>query len=401
MTEEISEHRYRLLTHSYRQTIGAGGRRLLRCAFALSSLAPVGLWADVKKPQLDKNSPEGQYIELVALESDAAKKLALLEHFLAMFPKADAGITAWVYGELQDRYRRAGALEKALAAGEKALALDPDNLEAARVNWRIAESKHDAELTKKWLAETGRIADRMVKGSMPADPEVLQTAQEVVAFTRQTAVNADYEDYNRVLQIKDPAQRIAAAEELSKKSPRSPYLSELETVVFQGWKDLGDVDKALAAGEKILAHDEDRDAVVLFVAEVNFRRRKDPQRSIALANKFIARAATSSKPAEQSEADWNRQKNQNLMMAHYIIGGIYFQSQQWAAADKPLRAALAMAQDEQFRARLLYDLGWANYQMRNAIEAIRLYRLCAGISGPMQAEASKNVLYIKSEYGLP
>jgi tetratricopeptide (TPR) repeat protein len=364
-------------------------------------VAPVCLWADVKKLQIDKNSPEGQYIELVALEFDAAKKLALLEHFLAMFPKANAGVTAWVYGELQDRYRKAGALDKAMAAGEKALAFDPDNLEAARVNWRIAESKQDPELTKKWMAETARIAERMVKTSMPADPDVLQTAQEVVAFTRQTAINADYEDYNRVLQIKDAAQKIAAAEALSKKSPRSPYLNQLELVVFQAWKDLGDVDKAVAVAEKILTHDEDRDDVVLFVAEVNFRRRKDTQRTVALANKFIAHAPAAVKPADQSEADWNRARNQNLMMANYIVGGTYFQAQQWAAADKPLRAALAMVQDEQFRARLLYDLGWANYQMRNAIEAIRLYRLCAAIPGPMQADAQKNVLYIKSEYGLP
>jgi len=60
-------------------------------------------------------------MELVSLESDSAKKLVLMEQFLTLFPKSDPGITVWVYSELQDRYRRAGALDKALTAGERIL----------------------------------------------------------------------------------------------------------------------------------------------------------------------------------------------------------------------------------------------------------------------------------------
>src|SRR5437660_1551606 len=77
------------------------------------------LRAEFKRPQLDRNSPEGQFIELVMLETDGAKKTALLEQFLTMFPKVDPSVTAWVYGELQERYRRAGALDKAISTGEK------------------------------------------------------------------------------------------------------------------------------------------------------------------------------------------------------------------------------------------------------------------------------------------
>jgi tetratricopeptide (TPR) repeat protein len=340
-------------------------------------------------------------MELVGLESDPAKKLVLMEQFLTLFPKSDPGITVWIYSELQDRYRRAGALDKALTAGERILEIEPDSIDTARANWRIAETKNDPGLVKKWSAQTSAIAERIVKLPLPADPEALKSAQAVVEFARQFVVNTTYDDYNKAVQVKDPAQRIVALQELLKKHPQNPYMSQIEIAEFLAYKEIGDVDKTLAAAEKILAHDEDREDALLYVAEISFRRKRDPKRTLALTNKFIARMAVATRPEGQSEADWLRSKRQNLMLAHYIIGTIHFQSQAWGAADKSLRDALALAGDDQLRSTLLYNLGWANYQMQNALEAIRFYRLCAAIPGPMQEQSAKNVLAVKSEYNLP
>lgn len=389
------------MSHSHRHTTGTGGRRLLRCGFALAALAQTYLWADVRKPQIDKNSPEGQYMELVTLESDSKKKLVLLEQFLTLFPKSDPGITVWIYSELQDRYRRAGALDKALTAGERILEIEPDNIDTARANWRIAEAKNDPGLVKKWSDQTSAIAERIVKAPMPAEPEALKSAQAVVEFARQFVVNTTYDDYNKAVQTKDPAQRIASLREFVTKNPQNPYTNQIEVAEFLAFKEIGDVDKTLAAAEKILAHDEEREDALLYVAEISFRRKRDPKKTIALANKFIARMAVATRPEGQSEADWLRSKRQNLMLAHYMIGSIHFQSQSWGAADKALREALALAGEDQLRSTLLYNLGWANYQMQNALEAIRFYRLCAAIPGPMQEQSAKNVLSVKSEYNLP
>jgi tetratricopeptide (TPR) repeat protein len=364
-------------------------------------LAPASLWADVKKLQIDKNSPEGQYMDLVALESDSARKVALLEHFLTLFPKSDPGVTAWIYIELQDRYRRAGALDKALAAGERVLAIDPDNIEVSRANWRIAETKKDEELIKKWSTETGKIAERLVKAPLPADPEAMKAAQDVMAYARQFVVNSDYQDFNKAVKTADPAQRLAALEDFVRKSPQNPYMDQIEIAQFLAYKEIGDVDKTVAAAERILARDANRDDAMLFIAEVNFRRKKDPKRTLELANKFIEHMAVATRPEAQSEADWSRSKNRNLMLAHYMIGTVHFQAGQWSAADRSLRVALSFVGDDQLKSTLLYNLGWANYQMQSAVEAIKFYRLCAAIPGPLQDQAGKNVLSIKSEYNLP
>ena len=53
--------------------------------------------------------------------------------------------------ELQARYQQAGKLDRALAAGSNVLDLNPKNLEAACLNWRIAADMKDPALTAAWM----------------------------------------------------------------------------------------------------------------------------------------------------------------------------------------------------------------------------------------------------------
>jgi tetratricopeptide (TPR) repeat protein len=364
-------------------------------------LARPALPDDPKKLQIDKSSPEGLFLDLVALENDTAKQTALLEQFLKMFPKVDPAVATRVYADLQDRYTASGALDKAIAAGEKILAIEPDNVEVARTNWRLAEAKRDPELVKRWSAETKKIAERVVKAPLPSAPEARKAAQERAAYARQFIDSAEYEDFRQALQTKDPAQRIKLLEDFVKKSPQNPYLEQIEVANFMAWKEIGNVEKSLPAAETVLARDGNNEDALLFVAGINFQRKKDPQRTLGQAAKVTELWAAATKPDGMTDRDWSRLKNQNLRLAYSIIGNIQFEAGQWAAADKALRAVLPLAGDDQTRATLLYQLGWANYQMRNALEAIRLYRLCAAIPGPLQEEASKRAAAVKSAYNLP
>jgi tetratricopeptide (TPR) repeat protein len=364
-------------------------------------LARFALPGDLKKPQIDKNSPEGQFLDLVELENDAGKQTALLEQFLTLFPRVDSAVAVWIYGELQDRYRTAGLLDKAIVAGEKILAIEPDSVEVARANWRMAESKGDPELVKRWSAETEKIAERVVKAPLPSDSAARKAAEERAAYARQFITLANDEEYRRALQTKDPAQRVKLLEDLVKKSPQNPYMEQIEIAIFLGWKEIGNVDRSLAAAETVVARDGNRVDALLFVAEVNFQRKRNPQRTLGQATKVIERLAVAPKPDGMTDREWSIVKNQNLRLAYSIIGTIQFEAGQWAAVDQAFRGALQVAPDDQVRATLLFQLGWANYQMRNALEAIRLYVLCAAIPGPLQEQASKRIAEVKSAYNLP
>src|SRR5436305_5598405 len=92
-------------------------------------------WAGAK-PAIDPNTPEGRLLEKIQAEGDLSKRLQLLELIPELFPSTSA--MEYAYTEMQARYHQAGNFSKALAAGSNALILNPGNLAAACLNWRIA-----------------------------------------------------------------------------------------------------------------------------------------------------------------------------------------------------------------------------------------------------------------------
>src|SRR3954466_8971699 len=93
---------------------------------------------------INAETPEGQLLQQIGQAPDEAKKLALMEDFEAKAPKHEA--IGWVYGQMQPAYVKAGKPDKALAVGEKLIAMDPDDMEAAHQNLKAAEAKKDPDL---------------------------------------------------------------------------------------------------------------------------------------------------------------------------------------------------------------------------------------------------------------
>jgi hypothetical protein len=110
---------------------------------ALSLISSLAL-AGPKKPVIDPATPEGRLLEKIQAESDISKRLMLLELFPQLFPGSPAG--EYVWSEMQARFHQVGKLDKALAAGSNVLVTNPNSLDAACLNWRIAADMKDASL---------------------------------------------------------------------------------------------------------------------------------------------------------------------------------------------------------------------------------------------------------------
>src|SRR5689334_18450806 len=91
-----------------------------------------------KLEEVNAEKPDGKLLQQIMQENDAAKKTALMEQFAAEFPKADS--SAWVLEQLQTGYVKANDPDKIIASGEKLLALDPDDPEAALQCLKAAEA---------------------------------------------------------------------------------------------------------------------------------------------------------------------------------------------------------------------------------------------------------------------
>jgi tetratricopeptide (TPR) repeat protein len=348
-------------------------------------------WAGVKKPSIDVNTPEGKLLEKVQTESDLSKRLMLLELFPDLFPTSPS--VEYVWSELQARYHQAGKLDKALGAGSNVLVQNPNNLEAACLNWRIAADMKDAPATTVWMRQAGHVAERVLNKT--PDPDMSKATVECGESARKAI---EFDAYKEAVTAKNPADRIKSMEEFLKMHPQSSHAGEIEVAIFQAYRELGDSAKALAAAEKLIAHNDAREDAMLLVAESYFKSGKDPNRVVVLSKKAIERLNSAEKPEGLSAADWARNKTAELTQANYMIGSVSFQTEKWDAADQAFRAALPTLTDPRFRAEVLSSLGWANYKLPNIPDAVKFYVECTNIPGPLQQPAAKTLNTITAEY---
>ena len=80
----------------------------------------------------DPTTPDGAMIAAIQKESDAAKKQAMLEEFVQKYP--DSKTAGWAWALLQASYLQGQQYDKALEAGQKSLASDPDQVDVAYNN---------------------------------------------------------------------------------------------------------------------------------------------------------------------------------------------------------------------------------------------------------------------------
>jgi tetratricopeptide (TPR) repeat protein len=362
--------------------------RISATLLALCALPSLG-WAGAK-PSIDPNTPEGRYLEKLQSEGDLSKKMVLLEFFPEVFPTSPAA--EYPYSELQARYHQAGKLDKALAAGSTVLVFNPNNLEAACFNWRIAADMKDPALTAVWMKQAGYIAERVLK---TPNPDMTQATRECGASAR---LANETDAYKEAFTAKNPGDRVKLLEAFLSEHPQTAHAEEIEIAVFLAYREQGDAAKALAAAERLVAHNDTREDAMLLVAESNFKAGKDPNVVVNLSKKAIDRLNKAPKPEGLSDADWARNKTAEVTQANYMIGSVNFQAEKWEAADQAFRAALPNLTDPRYRAEVLNSLGWANYKLKNVSDSIKFYIDCTNIPGPFQLAAAKTLNTITAEY---
>jgi len=347
----------------------------------------------------DPDSPEGQFLELIGLQTDEAKKSALMEKFAEEFPKHPA--VSWAYEQIQNSALRAGQWDRALTFGEKLQQLHPDDLETARLNLRAAESKGDKTTARLWSDYAQRIVQRVLQSPPPKDPEELEEWKRRTAMVSQHAAQDEYAIYKRALESGDPKQKIKLLDELLKHNPDTQYLPQALMIYLNSYRALQDDKNAALYAERILKSDQSNEDALLIGAESYARSGSSPDKVAAYSAKLIETMKTKSKPAIVRQEDWDRKKALYTGLAYWMIGNVHIQQNRFAQADAALREALPLVrQNEQSAASILFYLGWANYKMEKFVEAVRYYKQCMAFSGKFHEQAAKNLNIIRSEQGI-
>lgn len=359
-----------------------------------------------KLGEVNAETPEGKLLQEIGQEQDAARKLGLLEGFVAKHPKHEAA--AWAYSQMQPAYLKANQFDKALEIGEKLLALDPLDVETSHQSLKAAEAKKDPDLVKKWAGQTSDIARKVAQSKQPADEDEVAEWKRLVEFSKQVDTYTEYALFATAIQTADPARRIDLIDTLAQRNAQSQYLPQLENSRFLAYYQLKDLAKAVSVAEQADARNAANEDMLLVAAEYHFNQKGGLDKAMDYSAKVVAVLNAKPAPPGVSPEDWEKKKRFSTGRALWFQGMTYNGQSKYAQGDKTLREALPYQDDEQYKAAALFQLGLANYRLgdvkkgqpdtQRILDALRFFQQCAAIKSPNQAPAQRNITAIKAQY---
>jgi len=370
--------------------------KVIATFFALT-LAAAPAWTQCRKlAEINATTPEGELLQKASLQEDAAQKIALQEQFVAQYPQHEAA--GWVYEQLLIGYVKAGQPDKALAIGEKLDAMQPACVEDAQQTLKAAEAKKDPDLVLKWSARTSELADKVIASPKPQDADAVEAWKARVDYAGQVKTYAEYSLYAMALATTDPKKQVALIEAFQQRYPKSQYLPKTTETLFVAYQKSGDTDKAVALAQHVADTGAPSDEMLLVLIQ-DAVKRKERDKVHAFSAKLVDVEAANAKPEGVADADWTKRKNSILMFAYDVNGEQYFNEGKLAQADQDLRKALPLVEDgNPAKPEVLFYLGLANYKMQKAQDAYNYFKACAGMRSPFQAQATKNLTAMKSQY---
>lgn len=214
-------------------------------------------------------------------------------------------------------------------------------------------------------------------------------------------VNAEEEAaYKAIFEMKntDSARLIQLGEEFLKKYPDSRYREGVYARLTTVYLSANELDKMLAAGEKALELKPDDVDVMSLMAWVIPRRGVNPaaldsNQRLAKTEKYAKQAiellAAWPKPANMSDEDFARAKNEKLSMAHSGLGFVYYYRQRYADAASEFEQAtklVSIPDPVDF-----YGLGLSLNQTQRFADAATAFGRCSELGGPMQPRCKQGM----------
>jgi len=202
--------------------------------------------------------------------------------------------------------------------------------------------------------------------------------------------DAAYKAFHDV-SLADTNKKIELGEAFLQKYPQSRYRSPVYTVLTFGCLQIGQVPKMLEYGEKELEL-APNDVTTLAILGQTLPRTlhgnpPDAAQVLSKAEKYskqaIEIAPTLPKPAELTDEQFEKAKNQSLAMAHSGLGLVFVRRGKYAEAIPELEQAVKI--DPIPDPVNYYLLGLANKNASHFDDAVAAFNLCVAMPGTMQA----------------
>ncbi len=276
-------------------------------------------------------------------------------------------------------------------------------LEASYQSLKEAEAKGDAAAVKKLAAETSALARKAAAEAAPADADEKEAWTARVAYAKDVDGQTEYALYEVALKSPPPAMADLLAA-LEQQSPKCKYLDQAYGSYLYALSQSGGAAKIPVVAEKALENFPENTDLLLVMANSTYAA-KQGDKAEAYANRLVDAFGKRTKPEGVADADWEKLKNNSLGRGYWVAGMVSGEKNQYAAADKSLRAALPYLKgNNAMMAPALFTLGTANYNLGKAsankakvLEGAKFNDQCAAIPGDLAGQASKNSAVMKAE----
>jgi hypothetical protein len=367
-------------------------------------LAGEALGAERHKPDVDPESQDGILLQRIQQEPTQPRKLALLEKFLAEYPKATS--IAWIYEQFLLIYMDQSQWDRVIATAEALLAVDPNDLDCAHDALKAAEAQNNPELIAKYAELAWDLAARTLQTPKPADPEDGPDWTKQMNFARDNLAYSEYALATLAAAQTDLQKRAELALALQQRNPRSQFLALAKPTVI----DLATLNpaQALRLAEQGLIDNPDNIDFLMTVADHDMTLEKNLPQVLNYALRILELLQGKPQPAEITPAEWQKKQAKFTGWANWLAGVVYGKQARYGLSDRYLRAALGyIREDSRLTAAAYFYLGYDNYALAGelsdrgrAIEAAKFSKLCADMDSPFRSLALKNLEALRNEYNV-
>jgi hypothetical protein len=277
------------------------------------------------------------------------------------------------------------------------------DIDTAYHSLQQAVEKKDVDAVKTLVPEASKYGREVAAEAEPAAAAEKEAWKKRVAYGKDVDQFSEYALYAMAIQ-QQPAGQVELFSMLEKQNPKSKYLNEGYSNYIAALSQSGGAAKVTEVAEKGLASLPENEDLLYVVANAALARKQN-DRAASLANRLTAAMNKHSKPEGVSAADWDRKRATMLGRGYWISGVVAAEKNQFAIADKNLRASLPYIKgDTNMAGPAYFYLGVANYQLgkmtlskAKVLEGAKFSEESAKIQGPYQQQAWRNAALIKTD----
>lgn len=355
-----------------------------RCIFIvvlLLSLSVAGM-SQATRIVIGAGSEEDKALQTISAETDAQKRLALLEQFNKDFASNKPAV-AYGYWQMLQAYQSLSQFDKAMTAGEKAMELAPGNLEILGSLCGVAENLRDYSKMVDYAARGGKAYNGIATQKKPDGMSDQDWASRVESD--QSSYRSSYEyleaaAVNAIGNESDPKKRLALIEKFSPAFPNSRYETEVSQLTMAALQGLNDPAKSIQFGEKALKANPDNVSTLLLLANAYVDENKNLLKAVEYAQKAVKLTAVKDETSPDQKL--------SAGMAKSTLGWAYLKQDKASLAAPELKDAVALLADN---APLLeeayYRAGFAYAKLGKKADAQDVLQKCVAMKGPFEKYA--------------